>query len=171
MFTSFLNPVSFRASQLISSHCYLATMLSSRLLLSLIWNVSVFHCAQDINKTRFVKTTRFKNNRTQRNRNANNLVSFCDHSNIELTAEIKDAPRGADSCHSGSGSSRRNRTEVSVASSRSVPGHRLVLAVPGRRKNATGPEIIPSCGRSGAWLRRWTNGDFIYRALLGGWPA
>lgn len=61
--------------------------------------------------------------------------------------------------------------QKSEASSRSVPGHRLALAVSGRRKNATGPEIIPSCGRSGAWLRRWTNGDFIYRALLGGWPA
>lgn len=96
---------------------------------------------------------------------------FCDHGNTESTAEIKDAPSGADSCHCCSGSNRRNGTDVSVTSSRSVRLWCLVLAVSWRRRNATVSEIIPSCGRSGAWLWRWSNGDFIYQALLGGWPA
>lgn len=77
---------------------------------------------------------------------------FCDHGNTESTAEIKDAPSGADSCHCSSGSNWRNGTDVSVTSSRSVPRWCLVLAVSRRRRNATVSEIIPSCGRSGAWL-------------------
>lgn len=151
MFTSFLNPISF---MVIEQSCY-----------HLGCHCSLYQGNQD------GKTNHFENNTTQRNRNASISVSFCDHGNTELTAEIKDAPRGADSCHSGSGSNRRNGTEVSETYWRSVPGQRLALAVTGRRKNATGPEIIPSCGRSGAWLQRWTNGDFIYRAPLRGWPA
>lgn len=64
------------------------------------------------------------NNRPQRTRNTqtnNNSVCFRDHGNTELTAEITDAPRGSDSCHCGSGSKRRNGTEVSVTSSQSIP--------------------------------------------------